>query len=109
MVNTQILILKTKDKTVTEERKYGAQLNITDDIERALHLVLQQHFDILIMDCELSQIDKTRVRLLAGFHIPDLITIENQDDDKDFSKAVAQGIRLKTLKNFEQVELHEKN
>ncbi len=109
MTNTEILILKTAERIVTEERKFGARLTIADDIEHALELVLQRHFDILIIDNEIPSLDKTRMKLLSSFHLNELIVLENNMDDKNFESAIAQGIRNKTLKNFGQFELHEKN
>ncbi len=108
-MNTQILILKSTSKTVTPERKYGVNVTITDDIEDALLMVLQRYFDILIIDNELESMDKTRMKLLSGFHLPDLIVSETGAEDTDFSKEIADAIRNKTIKNFGQFELHEKN
>lgn len=109
MTNTEVLIVKTLDKEITTERKYGIGLTHTDDVEIALNYVLQRHFDILILDTALPSLEKTRMTLLSHFHLPELIVVESAADDTDFTKSIHEGLRKKTLKNLGNMEWHEQN
>ncbi|HEY8405088.1 MAG TPA: hypothetical protein VIK71_10805 [Flavobacteriales bacterium] len=109
MNNTEILIVKTQDRNVTNERKYGIAITNTDDVETALNYVLQRHFDVLILDDELPAIEKTRMTLLSNFHLPQLIVLVSKVDDKDFAQSIHEGIRKKTLRNLGHIEWHEQN
>jgi hypothetical protein len=109
MTNTEVLIVKTPNKEITAERKYGIGITHSDDVEIALNYVFQRHFDILILDEALPSLEKTRMTLLSNFHLPELIVVESAVDDIDFTKSINEGLRKKTLKNLGHMEWHEKN
>lgn len=86
-IDDDISILKTLNRVL---RRPGFQLTEVNEPRKAVELIKEQHFDIIISDLKMPEIDGAQILEYAFHRQPDCIRIllTGHEDSKDFARAV---------------------